>query len=333
MPSSPSAPLVSVCIPCFNAQEFVAEAIESALGQTHPRVEVVVVDDGSSDASVAILEKFGDKIVFEASPNRGACAARNRALALSKGQYIQFLDADDRLVPRKIERQLPYLLRGEADLVFCRGFIFGDGKPMRPKKKSIVDPQGIDPFVYCLKQGLSTEGPLHRREWVERVNGFNESLKRAQELDFHLRLAACDARILLLDDLLYQHRDHSGPRITRGSQPVDQMLLLLLDLSENLETSPYRFTPERRAALAGAIFQHSIYAFRGGAPQTARRGFARARSLAELFDYEERRTYKMLVSAIGPMAVEHSLSVGRRAKAMLGSKSKPRIQQITEEQA
>jgi hypothetical protein len=156
-------------------------------------------------------------------------------------------------------------------------------------------------------------------------------LKRAQELDFHLRLAACDARILLLDDLLYQHRDHDGARITRSAQSVDQLLLLLLGLSEILEHSPYRFTPERRAALAGAIFQHSIYAFRGGAPKTARRGFARARTLAEIFDYEERQAYKMLVSALGPIAVEHALSAARRTKTMIKAKSKPKNQLQTKE--
>ena len=112
-----SDPLVSVLIPCFNNEPHVGEAIESALAQTHPRIEVIVIDDGSSDGSVGVLESFGQRIAWETGPNRGACVARNRAFALSSGEFIQYLDADDRLRPEKISLQLVPLLAGEAD--FC----------------------------------------------------------------------------------------------------------------------------------------------------------------------------------------------------------------------
>ena len=102
-----SVPLVSILIPCHNAEAFVADAIESALGQTHPNVEVVVVDDGSTDRSLEVIRSYDGRIRWETGPCRGACAARNRALALSLGEFIQFLDSDDLLLPQKIERQLP----------------------------------------------------------------------------------------------------------------------------------------------------------------------------------------------------------------------------------
>ena len=164
-------PLISIIIPCYNAEKFIFEAIESALNQTYSKVEVIVIDDGSSDRSVEVIQSFGDRVRFEAIDHKGACAARNRGLQLSKGEYIQFLDADDLLVANKIESQLPFLIDDRADLVFCKGYIFGDGRGLRPKKSIIKSPHNVDPFIYCLNQGLSTEGALYIKEvaWTKSV--------------------------------------------------------------------------------------------------------------------------------------------------------------------
>ena len=314
------APLVSVCIPCYNNAPHVAQAVESALAQTHVPLEVVVVDDGSSDNSVEVLRGFGDRIIFEAGPNRGACAARNRALALSHGEYVNFLDADDLLVPHKIEAQLPFLVNDEADLVFCKGYIFGDHKTMRPKKQSILNPTGIDPFVYCLSQGLSTEGPLHRRALVERVGGFRVGVPSAQETDLHLRLAASGARIRLLEELLYQHRNHAGQRISNRPRPPAQFLHVLLELAQLLEQPPYQMTPKRWQALADTIHQQSIYTFRGGAEAEAASGFARARQISPKFRHPrhlEGALYGVISSVAGPIATEKFFKAGRQFKRKL----------------
>lgn len=306
------APLVSVLIPCFNAEKYVGEAIESALAQTHPNVEVVVVDDGSTDGSPDVIRSFAGRIEFEIGPNRGACAARNRALALSRGEYVQFLDADDLLLPTKVERQLPSLVRGDCDLVFCKGNLFRDGLPPTPKKRPIEPLAGTDPFVYCLRQGLATEGPLHRRSALERVGGFREHVRRAQELDLHIRLAAAGARLGFVDEFLYSHRDHDGPRITRTPQPADTLLNLLLELSSLCDTQPYSLNAERRSCLAGMIFQHSIYSYRNGARASAAKGFDRARELSSSFPYVERRWYKIGAKVAGPLTMEWLLAIGRQ---------------------
>ncbi|HEV2761343.1 MAG TPA: glycosyltransferase family 2 protein [Pyrinomonadaceae bacterium] len=311
-------PLVSVLIPCYNAEPFVCEAVESALDQTCGGVEVIVADDGSSDGSVgAIRRRFGSAVRVESLPNRGACAARNRAFELSRGRFIQFLDADDLLTPDKLEKQLPPLLSGEADLVFSKGMLFGDGRPARPKKRPVRRPEGEDPFVYCLSQGLSTVGPLHRRECIEKVGGFREGVRRAQELDLHLRLAATNVRILLLEECLYSVREHAGPRITRSSQPPDQMLKLLLELADLLEAPPYELTAPRRDALAGALIQHSLNAYRHGAEGSAAAGLRRARQLSPRADYDERRWYKAGARLVGPLSMEWVLKQARRRRDAL----------------
>lgn len=105
-------PLVSILIPAYNCGRWIAETLTSAVAQTWPNREIIVVDDGSSDDTQAIAARFESQGVrLHVQPNGGAAAARNRALALSSGDYIQWLDADDLLAPRKIESQLAVLQR------------------------------------------------------------------------------------------------------------------------------------------------------------------------------------------------------------------------------
>jgi glycosyltransferase involved in cell wall biosynthesis len=100
-------PLVSILIPAFNAEQWIAQTIQSALDQTWPRKEIIVVDDGSSDQTLAIAQQFGSKIVsINTQANQGAAAARNKAYAICQGRFLQWLDADDLLAPDKISFQL-----------------------------------------------------------------------------------------------------------------------------------------------------------------------------------------------------------------------------------
>lgn len=100
-------PLVSILIPAYGAEEWIADTIRSALGQTWPRKEIIIVDDGSTDQTLSIARQFASKDVSVLShANQGASAARNKAYLVSQGDYIQWLDADDILAPDKIERQM-----------------------------------------------------------------------------------------------------------------------------------------------------------------------------------------------------------------------------------
>src|SRR5262245_61591228 len=100
-------PLVSILIPCFNAERYIGETLESVFRQSWSSIEVIVVDDGSGDESAREIERFktaGVRLVRQ--ENTGAAAARNRAYSESSGDFIQFLDADDLIDPKKIERQM-----------------------------------------------------------------------------------------------------------------------------------------------------------------------------------------------------------------------------------
>src|ERR1700688_447700 len=98
------AGLVSIVIPCYNAKRFLAETLESALAQSYPHTEIIVVDDGSTDGTAALIGAYADRVKAEFGPNRGVSAARNRGTALAAGEFIQYLDADDLLISDAIER-------------------------------------------------------------------------------------------------------------------------------------------------------------------------------------------------------------------------------------
>src|SRR5438876_12039612 len=131
------APLVSILIPAYNSERWIAETIKSALNQTWPRKEIIVVDDGSRDQTLATARRFASKTVAVISQeNQGASAARNKALQLCQGDYIQWLDADDLLAPDKIQRQMAVTKDSESKLrlISCEWGYF----MYRPKKAQFV---------------------------------------------------------------------------------------------------------------------------------------------------------------------------------------------------
>jgi glycosyltransferase involved in cell wall biosynthesis len=116
---------VSVIIPSYNAENYLEKAIKSTLNQTYPNIEVIVVDDGSTDNSYAIANKIkSDKLIVVKQSNKGASAARNNGLRFAKGDYIQFLDADDLLSPNKIENQIKILNQLPGHISVCRTIHF-----------------------------------------------------------------------------------------------------------------------------------------------------------------------------------------------------------------
>jgi glycosyltransferase involved in cell wall biosynthesis len=118
--SPPSEPTISVVIPCYNGARFIRETLESVRAQTRPVLEVIVVDDGSTDDSAAIAESFGPLVRVIRQPNQGESVARNRGIDEAKGDWIAFLDADDLWLPEKNEKQLTSLTPGA--IASCTGY-------------------------------------------------------------------------------------------------------------------------------------------------------------------------------------------------------------------
>ena len=118
-------PLVSVIIPTYNSGSYLKDAVESVLGQDYPNLEVIVIDDGSTDESLTLLAPYLNQVLIISSQNFGAASARNFGIMESSGEYLAFLDSDDKWVPNKISVQVKQMLEEELDLIYCAGQEFG----------------------------------------------------------------------------------------------------------------------------------------------------------------------------------------------------------------
>jgi glycosyltransferase involved in cell wall biosynthesis len=201
--------VVSVIIPNFNYAHYLEETVNSVLTQTHPNVEIIVVDDGSTDNSLEVLSQLSKKVVVVQSENNGSCIARNLGMSKATGQYIAYLDADDTWDPEKIERQLMRLKESKADLIFCHMRTYGeDVKSISDVKEFVVEHDW-----FLLNPGATPFSPscvLLTRELAFKVGGWNTSLTGPAEDFDYFRKCAKFGRIVSLNEILVSHRQHPG---------------------------------------------------------------------------------------------------------------------------
>jgi glycosyltransferase involved in cell wall biosynthesis len=180
--------LVSIIIPCYNAERWIFEAIDSAFSQTYPYIEVIVIDDGSTDTSLSIIKSYGSKIKWETDFNRGGSGARNRGFKLSQGEYIQWLDADDYLEATKIEDQVSVATEHKNSVVYGpwlnRIELGGNSQLGRRNLLEAVS----DPLATHLKGLLApTIAFLTPRTVFEEIGGWDEELLADQDGDLFMR--------------------------------------------------------------------------------------------------------------------------------------------------
>ena len=178
------APLVTIGIPCFDSEQWIGQAVKSALGQTWPNKEVIVIDDGSSDRSTDVVRSFGDSVRLFQTAHRGANYARNEILRQAAGDWIQFLDADDYLLPEKLSRQFEENgMKGECDVIHS---------PVLNEQGSRRDVDRFDEGLDIFSQWISwllpqTGGCLWRKGVIESVGGWNEAMPCCQEHELYMR--------------------------------------------------------------------------------------------------------------------------------------------------
>ena len=179
---------VSAIIPVYNGAATIAEAIDSALGQTWRDLEVIVADDGSTDETRAILDRYGDRIRVVTQSNRGPAAARNAAVRIAAGEYLAFLDADDRWMPPMIERTVAVLDRDpECPLVYTNlAVVDSRGRKLAPAMigGDLAHPPTLDEMLSRMWP-IMTSGVVMRRTAFDRAGGFCEEFARASYEDIH----------------------------------------------------------------------------------------------------------------------------------------------------
>ncbi len=253
---------VSVIIPCFNAEKWLAEAIDSCLQQTYPNIEIIVIDDGSTDNSLEIIKSYGNLISWESFPHKGGNYARNRAFALSKGKYIQYLDADDYILPEKIERQVQFLEETGADVVY------GDWRFRRhlPNGKSFLDEIKIAGSQADILESLlanwwtALASLLYKRTAVESSPKWDENLPAAQDRDFFISVVMNGAKVLYQPGCYAIYRRYGNVTVSTVCKPRwIKSHCVVLDRAEKKLLRLNKFFPNYRRALAMSYFYLARY--------------------------------------------------------------------------
>jgi glycosyltransferase involved in cell wall biosynthesis len=190
-------PLVSVVMPVRDGARFLREAIESVLDQSHPRVELVVVDDGSTDDSAQIARSFGERLLCVSAPPRGAGAARNHGVDLATGEFLAFIDADDLWPRTRLAVMLDaFRRRPQPDLVFGRQLFF-------PGESEAVT-------------ALMGNTLLLRRHLFARVGGFAPEWRVGEFMEWVLRARDLNLREVMLEDVVLHRRVHPDSLTAQG---------------------------------------------------------------------------------------------------------------------
>jgi glycosyltransferase involved in cell wall biosynthesis len=246
--------LVSIIIPCYNAADWVKQAIQSALDQTWSPVEVIVIDDGSTDQSLDVIKSFGDRITWETGPNRGANHARNRGLALARGDCLQFLDADDYLLPEKVERQMKVLQASGADVVYedwQRMEERADGTRRWIKGVSGGPPDILEAFLGNWVPQIQTV--LYARRTFEKNIRWNEQLTSAQDWEMHIRLAMAGVSYRYVPGCFSVIRRTPAPTVsTRCPRQMEDNIVAILQDAETRLREAGRLTGRYQRAMARA---------------------------------------------------------------------------------
>ncbi len=209
-PRVPPPPRVSVVVPSYNAERFLPAALDSALAQTGVALEVVVVDDGSSDGTGVILQRYADRIRAMHQDHRGPAAARNAAIRDAHGEYVALLDADDRFRPGKLARQVAVLdAQPDVGIVYTGwDVVDGDGSPL-PHQGWSRDEGDVLPRL-LLGNLAHPVAVLLRRAQILDAGGFDETLQVNEDWDLFLRLTLRGARWACVDAPLCEYRVHGG---------------------------------------------------------------------------------------------------------------------------
>lgn len=212
---------VSVIIATYNAARFLEAAIESVLTQTYKHYEVIVVDDGSTDNTPAIVAKFGKQCTYLWQANAGPSSARNHGISNSRGEVIAFLDADDAWLPNKLEAQVERLTERPEVGLLDTAYYLCDEKlyPVRYQPATKLDKNALEDMFENFKTPL-TSSIVVRRELIQKVSGFDVSLRVMEDHDLCLRLAQLCEFDCLGDPHVY-YRVHSANSLTNGRVILD----------------------------------------------------------------------------------------------------------------
>jgi glycosyltransferase involved in cell wall biosynthesis len=311
-------PLVSIIIPCYNSERFIEEAINSAIDQTYKNIEVIVINDCSTDKSLDIITSFSSKIHIENFlVNQGVQRARNRGIELAKGEYIKFLDSDDVLFLDCIEKQIFQSLELASQ---SKAIVYGDAIWVDEQLKPIVGyptksrQLNQDPIEFIIASSPLTSSPLHKREYLIEVGGFDPFLINRHENNLHLRLVLEKVNFIYYPCLTYQYRQYNASkRISQFSYAKNGSMYYFdvlqrekAFLEQKLGTN---LSPEIRRLLSRDFWVYGRAILREGYSLDSQKYFEEARKFDNQNCVVGNFPYPLLVKLFNPFLAESLMKI------------------------
>jgi glycosyltransferase involved in cell wall biosynthesis len=261
-------PSISVIIPCYNRETLVGETISNMLQQTLPALEIIVVDDGSTDNSADVIRSFGGKVKLIQQTNQGPGSARNAGFKASSGEYIQFMDSDDLASLNKFEVQVNALEKTGADFAYCswvRSII--ENKTVQ-FTDSVLQSKAVPntrPMLEWFLTGWSLvfQNCLFRRSILEKAGTYRTDLMPSEDSEYFVRILLAGAKPVFTPECLVFYREHNHGKITASGTSVKQRIndwthyleITGNNLSERLD----KFSPYTKLLLAANVAAHLEY--------------------------------------------------------------------------
>lgn len=212
-----ATPEVSVIIPAYNCEEYIVQAVESVLQQEDCLKEIVIIDDGSTDGTEAVLRPYDDRIRYVKQENKGVAAARNHGIAIAKADFIAFLDADDYFLPSKLYLQAEMLTK-RPDI----GIIHSGWQRVDHQGNKLLD---VRPWEQVPELNLAgwlrwkpvlPSAMMFRREWLQYVGGFDARFPPAEDTNLVLKLTLKGCKTAWLKQITVCYRQHESSAMHKG---------------------------------------------------------------------------------------------------------------------
>lgn len=216
---------ISVIIPCHNQEKYIAETIESVVAQTFNDIEIIVVNDGSSDNSLEIIKdyaaKYPHKIRLINQQNQGVISARNNAISQANGTYVFPLDGDDKIAPDCLEKLYHAMINHKGDVIYCIGKYFGN-------KNETINERAATKFNMCTRNRVHVSA-LYRKEDWKKYGGYDQAMKDGlEDWEFWLNFVEDDKSFYKINEPLFFYRNLDVSRNSGISKSTEQKLIKII---------------------------------------------------------------------------------------------------------